>query len=159
MVVVYATKRDAVMGEKETLEIARAIADDCIALRVRFVSRVITRLYERALKPFDIKAGQMAMLVLLSLRGESSPADAGRLLQMDKSTVSRNVARMRKKGWVEVASAGDGLSQEIKVTPKGRNLLAAVRAQWVKAQDAARELLGEEGVSSVRMLYDRLKDK
>jgi DNA-binding MarR family transcriptional regulator len=145
------------MDENETTEIAKTIASDCIAIRVRFVSRVITKVYERALKPLDIKTSQMAMLVMLSVRGESSPADACKILQMDKSTVSRNVGRMRKKGWLEVTNMDDRPSQVIKVTPKGRNLLAALRVEWARAQEAARELLGEEGVSSVRKLYDAVR--
>ncbi len=153
----HATAR---MKEKrETTKIAKAIATDCIAIRVRFVNRVITNLYERALKPLDIKVSQAAILVFLSVRGESSPADIGRILQMEKSTVSRNVGRMRKKGWLEVTNRGEGLSQAVKVTPKGRKLLADFHSKWAKAQKAAREVLGEEGVSSVRMLYDALQDR
>lgn len=147
------------MDERETTKIAKAIATDCIAIRVRFVNRVITNLYERALNPLDIKVSQAAILVFLSVRGESSPADIGRILQMEKSTVSRNVGRMRRKGWLEVANRGEGLLQGIKVTPKGRKVLVAFHVKWVKAQKAARKLLGEEGVSSVRKLYDALRDR
>jgi DNA-binding MarR family transcriptional regulator len=147
------------MDQKETREIATAVATDCIAMRVRFVNRVITSLYERALKPLDIKISQASILVLLSVRDESSPTDIGRILQMEKSTVSRNVGRMRKKGWLEVTDSDDRLSQVIKVTPKGRKVLAAFHAKWAKAQKAACELLGEEGVYSVRKLYDTLHDR
>jgi DNA-binding MarR family transcriptional regulator len=153
------------MDGKETTEIAKEIAADCIAIRVRFVNRVITGLYERALKPFDIKTSQMAMLVLLSVRGESSPTDVGRILQLEKSTVSRNIGRMRKKGWLEVTNLQGyprqrvALSQVIRVTPKGARLLATLHGEWAKAQDAARKLLGEEGLSSVRELYDTLRGR
>ena len=147
------------MDKKKTTDIAKAIAADCIAIRVRFVNRVITGLYERALKPFDIKTSQMATLVLLSVRGESSPADVGRILQMEKSTVSRNVARMKKKGWVEVTNQDDGVSQVIKVTPEGRKLLAALHVEWAKAQKAALKLLGKKGVRSVGRLYDTLRGR
>jgi DNA-binding MarR family transcriptional regulator len=145
------------VDEKETTEIANLIAADCIGLRVRFVNRVITGLYERALKPLDVKISQASILVLLSVRGESSPADIGRILQMEKSTVSRNVSRMRKKNWLEVTSREDGQPQAINVTPKGRELIHAFHAQWTKAQKAASELLGQEGVHSVRKLYDTLR--
>ncbi|HUL30999.1 MAG TPA: MarR family transcriptional regulator [Thermodesulfobacteriota bacterium] len=147
------------MDERETTKIAKTIATDCIAIRVRFVNRVITHLYERALKPLDIKVSQAAILVLLSVRGESSPADIGRILQMEKSTVSRNVGRMRKKGWLEVKNRNEGLLQDIKASSKGRKLLAAFYAKWTKAQKAARELLGEEGITAVRKLYDTLRDR
>ena len=152
-------QENAAMDHKKTTKIAKAIAADCIAIRVRFVSRVINGLYERALKPFDIKTSQMAMLVLLSVRGKSRPADVGRILQMEKSTVSRNVGRMRKKGWLEVTNPGDRLSQAIKVTPKGAKMLAALHAEWANAQKAARGLLGEEGVRSVGKLYETLRGR
>jgi DNA-binding MarR family transcriptional regulator len=147
------------MDKKQTAETAKAIATDCIAIRVRFVNRVITNLYERALKPLDIKISQASILVLLSVRDESSPTDIGRILQMEKSTVSRNVGRMRKKGWLEVTNREEGLLQSIKVTPKGRKLLAAFHAKWATAQKAAGELLGEEGVHSVRKLYETLRQR
>ena len=53
---------------------------------------------------------------------------------MEKSTVSRNLDRMRKKGWIEITNRDDGPSQVIGVTEKGAKLLAAVHAEWEKAQ-------------------------
>jgi len=147
------------MDEKATTEIAKAIAADCLAMRVRFVNRVITNLYERALKPLDIKISQASILVLLSVRGPSSPAEVGRTLHMEKSTVSRNVGRMQKKGWLQVTGTDDSPLQVIQVTPKGRKLLAACHSGWTKAQDAARQLLGREGVASVHKLYNTLHTK
>jgi DNA-binding MarR family transcriptional regulator len=145
------------MNEKETIEIANMMADECIVMRLRFVNRVITGLYERALRPLDIKTSQAGILVLLSIRGESNPSEIGKAFRMEKSTVSRNVGRMKKKGWLE-GTAGDGqVSQVIKLTPKGRDLIGAIHSEWTKAQGAAGELLGEEGIGTVRALYDTLR--
>jgi DNA-binding MarR family transcriptional regulator len=144
------------MNETETKEIAQKIADECLIGRMRFINRVMTGLYERALKPFDIKTSQVAILVLLSIRGESSPSDIGRTLQMEKSTISRNIGRMRKKGWLEITAVNDRASQVIKATPKGRDLIGAVHAEWTRAQEVAGKLLGKEGVTAVHVLYDVL---
>ncbi len=144
------------MGEKETIEAAKAVSAECIAVRVRFVSRVITNLYDRALQKLDIKVNQASILVFLTVNSGSSPGDVGKGLRMEKSTVSRNVDRMRRKGWIEVTDRDDGHSQVIRVTEKGAKLLAAVHVEWEKAQKAARELLGEDGVRSVQTLYDTL---
>jgi DNA-binding MarR family transcriptional regulator len=144
------------MDEKETTRMAKAAAAECIAVRVRFVSRVITNLYDRALQQLDIKVNQASILVFLTVHSGSSPSDIGKGLRMEKSTVSRNVDRMRKKGWIEIGARDDGLSQVIRVTEKGSKLLAVVHVEWAKAQKAARELLGQEGVRSVQTLYDTL---
>ncbi len=144
------------MDKKEVQKLGKAVAAECIALRVRFLSRVITNLYDRALQPLGIKINQATILVMLELSGESGPADIGKGLQMEKSTVSRNLDRMRKKGWIEVTNKDDGISQVITVTAKGRKLLIAFHKEWAKVQKKASELLGKEGVAAVRKLHDSL---
>jgi DNA-binding MarR family transcriptional regulator len=144
------------MDEQKVQKLAKTVAAECLALRVRFISRVITNLYDRSLQPLGIKINQATMLVVLEIRGESGPADIGNFLQMEKSTVSRNLDRMRKKGWIEVMNKKEGISQVITITTKGRKLLAAFHREWVKAQKKASDLLGEDGVAAVGKLHDTL---
>jgi DNA-binding MarR family transcriptional regulator len=147
------------VDEKEVRKLAKTVAGECLALRIRFLSRVITKLYDRALKPLGIKSNQGTILVFLELSGESGPSDIGNFLQMEKSTVSRNLERMRKKGWIEVRSKDDGISQVITITAKGRKLLAAFYREWVKVQKKASNLLGGDGVAALRKLHDIVTEK
>ena len=133
------------------------MANECTAMRLRFVNRFVTGLYERAIAPLGVKISQASMLVLLSIRGESNPSQIGKAFQMEKSTVSRNISRMKKKGWLEVTATSGQISQTIKLTPKGRELLGELYPKWKKAQEQAGELLGEEGVASLSALYDLLR--
>ena len=144
------------IDEQKAREMAQAVADECIAKRIRFVNRVITGIYDRALRPLGIKANQAGILVLLFLEGGLSPGDIGKSLRMEKSTVSRNMDRMRKKGWIEIAPRDDQASQIIRITPEGGKVLAAAHGRWTEAQKEAMRLLGEEGVRSVRGLYQKL---
>lgn len=144
------------INEKEAIARAEEVAADCIAVRVRYVSRVITGLYDRALQQHGIKINQVSILVFLTLCGGSSPAEIGKALRMEKSTVSRNLERMRRKGWIKTKARDEAVSQVVGVTAKGLDLLQAIHGEWEKAQEAARNLLGEEGVRSVRKLYDTL---
>jgi DNA-binding MarR family transcriptional regulator len=147
------------MDEKETVEIANMMANECVAMRLRFVNRIITGLYERALAPLRVKISQAGILVLLSVQGESNPSEIGKIFQMEKSTVSRNVSRMKKKGWLEITASDGQARQTIKLTRKGSELLGQVYAKWKKAQEEAGEILGEEGVASVSVLYDALQQR
>jgi DNA-binding MarR family transcriptional regulator len=108
------------------------------------------------LKPFGIKVNQVTILVMLSMAGKAEPSDIAGTLLMEKSTVSRNLDRMRKKGWIRIANGDDGFSQVITVTSEGRKLLAMVRGEWMKAQKKASQLLGAEGVLAVRKLHDAM---
>ncbi len=152
--VAYTTTMDK--KAEESAQIAEEMAAQCIAVRARFVGRVITNLYDRVLRKFDIKVNQASMLVFLTIHNGSGPGDIGMALQMEKSTVSRNLDRMRKKGWVEVGPRDDGASQVIRVTEDGHKLLLAVHCEWQKAQTSARELLGVKGVQSINVLFSTL---
>lgn len=147
------------MDEKEAAKLAKAVAAECLAGRVRLLNRVITNIYDRALQPLGIKINQANILVMLTLTDQASSVDIARVLQMEKSTVSRNIDRMKKKGWIDVTGKDDGPSQVITVTPKGKGLLADAHVEWQKAQKQATELLGEEGVAAVLRIHDTLKQE
>jgi DNA-binding MarR family transcriptional regulator len=145
------------MNEQEISKLAKEVSNECIAYRVRLLNRVITGIYDRALKPLDIKINQANILTMLSLTDYASSADIAKMLIMEKSTVRRVVNRMRQKGWVRIAAHGNGPSQEVSITPEGTKLLAAVYVQWEKAQQQATDLLGEDGVAMVRKLHDTIR--
>jgi len=144
------------MNEREASILAKSVAADCIAYRVRLLNRVITNIYDRALKPIGIKVNQANILTMLSLTDRATSADIARVLLMEKSTVSRTMDRMRRNGWINVAG-GDGPSQIVSVTAEGRKIMAAAHVQWKKAQQRASHLLGDKGVAAVRMLHDTLR--
>ncbi|HXY62069.1 MAG TPA: MarR family winged helix-turn-helix transcriptional regulator [Nitrospirota bacterium] len=142
------------MDEKEAEKLARVVATECIGVRVRILNRVITNIFDRALQPLDLKLPQVNILVMLALYGKASPGDIGGVLQMEKSTVSRNLERMRNKGWIEVTGKDVGQSKVVSVTAKGRKLLKTAHVAWEKAQRETEGLLGDEGVRAVRKLHE-----
>jgi DNA-binding MarR family transcriptional regulator len=138
-------------------ELALIVGNECLAGRVRRLSRVITNIYDHALKPFGVKINQASILVFLAAKGDSSPGDLGKRLQMEKSTVSRNIDRMRKNGWVENVVKNTGPEQLLRITPSGQLLLIESHSQWKDAQAKALALLGEEGAQALQMLTERIR--
>lgn len=121
---------------------AERIAAECIAVRLRMLNRRITRLYDDALREQGLGIAQLNMLVAIAKAGEVSPVALGEALDLEKSTLSRNVARMRERGWVVVEPAGRGPGQRLTLTDEGLALLDAVEPAWARAQEQARALLG-----------------
>jgi DNA-binding MarR family transcriptional regulator len=66
---------------------------------------------------------------------------------LDTSTLSRNVERMRVKGWLEVVPADDARTQPFRLTARGWRILGRTIPAWEKAQKEAVQLLGEDGVA------------
>ena len=112
-------------------------------MRTRRLDRIVTRLYDDALRPLGLKSTQLALLVGIS-EGATSPLLLGQAFEAEKSTVSRNVGRLVERGWVEVSEAAEGRGQQLALTSEGQALLVAARKPWVEAQRRVRALLGDE---------------
>ncbi|RMH39622.1 MAG: MarR family transcriptional regulator, partial [Deltaproteobacteria bacterium] len=130
------------MAKKAAPRAASAIAKTCLATQIRRLDRVITRIYDDELRPYGIKSTQLTLLANIALAGEIQPGELGRELDLEKSTVSRNVARLIDAGWVRSRKGEDARSVELQITPAGRRLLDQAHAGWKAAQKKARSLLG-----------------
>jgi DNA-binding MarR family transcriptional regulator len=135
---------------------ADRIAGSCIAVRLRLLNRVVTNLYDDALRPLGLKVSQLNVLVAAAKLGLARPARVSELLHLDLSTLSRNVDRMRARGWLEAVPEQDARTQPFRLTDRGRRLLGRAIPAWEKAQGQAAELLGEAGVAALDEAAKRL---
>jgi DNA-binding MarR family transcriptional regulator len=123
------------------------IARTCIAVRLRLLNRVVTNLYDDALRPLGLKVSQLNILIVTAKLGLARPARVCDILQLDTSTLSRTVERMRGHGWLEVVPEEDARAQPFRLTPQGKSLIEKAVPAWEEAQRRAKELLGDEGVA------------
>ena len=128
---------------------ADLIASECLAVRVRLLSRTITGIYDEALRPLGLTVGQMNILVVVAKRGPVSPGAVARRLNMEKSTVSRNIDRMAKRGWLTVSESASGRKQTLTLHRRGRTLLERSLPLWQEAQRRATAVLGQRGARSI----------
>ena len=120
------------------------------------ISRAVSTVYDDAFRPLGVRAGQMNILTAIAQLDGAPPGRLAHLLCMDKSTVSRDVTRMRTAGWIEARPGDDGRSHELHLTPKGRRLLKRAAPAWKQAQSEARKLVGASGVKALFAIADRL---
>ena len=123
------------------------IAKTCIAGRLRLLNRVVTSLYDDALRPLGLKISQGNILIITGRIGVACPAQIGEILQLDLSTLSRNLELMRRNGWLEEVPGEDARSHPFRLTAEGKRLIRKAIPAWEKAQARARELLGGDLVS------------
>src|SRR5437764_14249406 len=122
------------------------ISRTCIAVRLRLLNRVVTNLYDDGLRPLVLKVSQLNLLIVTARLGLARPAQVCDVLQLDASTLSRNVKPLQAHGWLEVVPEEDARSQPFRLTARGKRLIETAVPAWEKAQRQARELLGSEGV-------------
>ena len=134
----------------ETLnETVNTIASECLAVRIRLLNRTVTNIFDAALRPLGVKVSQLNVLMVVAKRGPSSPGDVARRLNMEKSTLSRNVDRMRTRGWLEVSEGDSGRKQILELGPAGRKLIEKSLPFWKKAQAQTEDVLGQRGARSI----------
>lgn len=135
------------------------ISGECIAVRLRILNRVVTNIYDDALRPLGIKVSQMNILVAAGKMGLARPAEVCERLHLDVSTLSRNVERMKARGWLEVVPEEDGRAHPFRLTPQGRRLLEKASPAWKSAQQKAKALLGEGVVDLLWQAVQRLNSE
>jgi DNA-binding MarR family transcriptional regulator len=132
---------------KPTTSSIDTIARSCIAVRLRLLNRVVTNLYDEALRPLGLKVSQLNILVVTAKLGLARHAQVCDILQLDASTLSRNVKPLQAHGWLEVVPGADARTQPFRLTPQGKRLIEKAVPAWEEAQRQAAELIGDEGVA------------
>jgi DNA-binding MarR family transcriptional regulator len=138
-------------------EETRRIGRECIGFRVRMLNRMITAIYDDALSDVGLKTSQFNLLVAVTNREESRPAELAKILAMDESTLSRNVERMCAKGWLRLEPDNDRRSHLISVTDKGLALIRKGYPAWLKAQEEVSRRLGADNVAALRSVLRTLR--
>ncbi|MFX8747429.1 MarR family transcriptional regulator, partial [Acinetobacter baumannii] len=72
----------------------------CISTRVRQLSRIVTRVYDDALRPLGITASQFTLLTQLAQQDGITAVEIGHTLDIEKSTLSRNLKRLLALGHI-----------------------------------------------------------
>lgn len=125
-------------ARKEALK----IAGDCFAVRLRKLNREISAIYDTAFKESGVTIAQFNLLVSIEAWGQTTASQLVQTLSLEKSTASRNLARMQDKGWIRTLPAEDGRAQKLKLTESGSELLLCLTPKWQQAQGAAAKKLG-----------------
>src|SRR5947209_8885732 len=96
--------------DKQTASID-TISKTCIAVRLRLLNRVVTNLYDDGLRPLGLKVSQLNILVVTARLGLARPVQVCAILQLDVSTLSRNVKPLQAHGWLEAVPDEDARAQ------------------------------------------------
>jgi DNA-binding MarR family transcriptional regulator len=137
-------RRDESLQAKATL-----IVEECIAVKLRVLTRAVTKIYNQALRPHGLTVSQMNILVAASYLGKAKQQDICQALHLEKSTLSRDLTRMRERGWVTEAPSDDGRSSLLRVTAHGGKVLQRAIPAWRQAQQQAAALLGEREIAAL----------
>ena len=124
--------------------IAETTASTCIATRVRQLSRIVTRVYDDALRAHKITASQFTLLTQLAHTDGITAAEIGIDLDIEKSTLSRNLKRLLHLGHIAMDPPAGRRGRGLHLTPRGQAVIREAYPVWQAAQRRAHEVMGRE---------------
>lgn len=129
----------------------------CLSANLRRTERLITRHYDSYLEAAGVTAVQLPMLAMIA----TAPTATFRLLteqlELDRSTLSRNLALLQRLGLIEIGAAVGPKPGPIKLTRKGRNALRAAHVQWQRAHRDLMKLLDPDALTEGMTFLKRLR--
>jgi len=111
---------------------------------LRRASRVVTQLYEDALRPTGLRGTQFTVLQALSIAGEVTQGDLGRILAIDSTTLTRTLTIMGRHGWIAKRRGQDRREWRMRLSRAGQNEFKRALPHWQRAQTQLRRQLGDE---------------
>lgn len=123
----------------------------CISGQVMKCNRIIANVFRKYLSPFNITDSQLSMLFVISKINEVTQKNISEILYLEKSTVNRNLKRLKEKNYIS-------LDQKvfISITEEGKVFLEQLIPEWNLAMKEIREVIGKEGENALNLLTKQL---
>ncbi|WP_291591312.1 MarR family winged helix-turn-helix transcriptional regulator [Comamonas sp. UBA7528] len=126
----------------------------CTNLKLRQLSRIVTRHYDGFVADVGLKITQYSLLSHVVKLGPIRPGDLARRMQMDASTLTRNLQPLAALGLLTVGAGADARSRLVSATEAGIAKQVQAQQAWKAAQLALNEQLGRERVVALHTLLD-----
>ena len=130
-------------------QIAESTSAVCISTRVRQLSRIVTRVYDDALRPMGITASQFTLLTQLAQQDGITAVEIGHSLDIEKSTLSRNLKRLLALGHLTMDPPAGRRGRGLHLTPKGEAVIQKAYPVWMDAQSRTIQTMGVQSRSTL----------
>ncbi len=132
------------------------MASICYCAALRAAARKTTAIYDAALTPTGVNVAQFSLLRRIQRAAPVSLSELGRLAELDRSTVGRNVKVLQRMGLARVTPGADHREATVTLEERGRAALREGAPLWDQAQRKIEGTLGAEAATHLRTLLDAL---
>ncbi len=138
-----------------------ASSQGCTCAKLRRLTRRITAVYDRELAGAGLRVTQYSLLAALrsdtSGTGGIGLTELAERMDMDRSTLSRNLRPLIDRGWAELVAHGqDARVRVARLTAPGLAQWQAARPYWKRAQNEVNATLGAAQVLQLHQQLDEV---
>jgi DNA-binding MarR family transcriptional regulator len=140
-------------------KVQSAIQLPCLCANLRRAARVVTQIYDEALRPSGLRTPQFTLLQALNMAPPGiSQKRLARVLEFDSTTLTRTLEPVRRKGWVRAEAGEDRRELRLFLTEDGLEEYKRVLPYWQLAQRRLKNELGELTWSEIQSASMRVAD-
>src|SRR5580700_4883654 len=132
------------MLENSTTRAKIVVRLPCACANLRRVGRVVTKYYDAVLRPSGLHVSQFTLLQALNIAAEVSQKQLAELLAIDSTTLTRTLAPLRRKGWLQSVTGADRRELRLSLTAAGKREYERALPYWQSAQKSLQQALGKE---------------
>ena len=126
----------------------------CSSFKLRQLSRRVSQHFDHIVGVAGLKTTQYSLLSHIVKLGPVRPGELAAQMEMDASTLTRNLQPLVAQGWVIVGPGEDGRCRCVTVTPAGRAKRSEAQREWKRAQTLLNARLGAGAVARLHTLID-----
>lgn len=141
-------------GEAANTAAAGVAPRGCTNLKLRQLTRRVSQHYDRIVGVCGLKTTQYSLLSQIARLGPLRPGDLAEAMEMDASTLTRNLKPLVVHGWVEIGPGADGRTRAVTATAAGEAKRVEAQREWKRAQLALNRRLGDQRVVELHALLD-----
>lgn len=129
----------------------------CLSASLRKTERLVTRHYDAHLEQSGVTAVQLPMLATIFAMEEPTFRNLSEQLDLDRSTLSRNLALLGAKRLVTIGPSSGPKPGRISLTAKGRTALRDAYGHWLEAQKELEKALSASSVTDTLQTLKSLR--
>jgi DNA-binding MarR family transcriptional regulator len=111
-----------------------ARTQQCTCSALRRASRAVTAHYEAHFRGSELRGTQFTILSTLAQTGALSMTQLADWLGVERTTLTRNLAVLARRGFVAYTGAKDGRVRKVEITRDGVRTLHACLPRWAAAE-------------------------
>lgn len=142
--------------DRTAVGICLQIRDRCASFRLRKIERAVTRHYETYLASAGVTATQFSLLACIGANGRINPRRLSELLELDRSTLSRNLSLLSKGRLLRIERGRGPKPDTIALSARGEQTLTRAVEAWQQAHDVLEELASPGRIEDALQSLSRL---
>ena len=116
--------------------------------------RRVAQRYDVEVGQVGLKGTQYSLLSYVIKLGPIRPVDLAEAMNVDASTLSRNLKPLVAAGWLMQEAGADARSRLVRATDAGREKRVEAQRRWRVAQEGLNAALGPQRVIALHALID-----